>query len=340
MPNNILAFSKYLSHPIGGAELSMYNILKEEESRGKKIKIVSFKNLKNFGSNHMRSNYNKNWSHDFIQPKVLFSKFPHYEYFINKIIVEKYFYELSESIDLLTYSLYAPAAINAYQGGSTFYLRSASDLLIRENFSFGLKRKLKFLYLLLGQLGVEIYRKELFKALSKAKVIANSNFMGNLLKDIFGINCIVQLPKIELGNTKKKIEKLNISSNNKGIVFVGDSEIKGLYIAEKISKSMQNENFFFFSRYTLSKKIENNITYFPWQSDRENIYAKAKLVIIPSICLEAYGRVAREAFLLDIPVLVSNIGGLPEAVDYIKDYIIDDFKNHKSWINSINLLTN
>ena len=40
------------------------------------------------------------------------------------------------------------------------------------------------------------------------------------------------------------------------------------------------------------------------------------MVLVPSLWKEAYGRVAKESILLNIPVLVSDIGGLKEAVNY------------------------
>ena len=62
----------------------------------------------------------------------------------------------------------------------------------------------------------------------------------------------------------------------------------------------------------------------PWQKDEADVYKYAKIVIVPSIWQEAYGRVSREAFILDIPVFVSNIGGLGESVNEQKEFIIND----------------
>lgn len=41
---------------------------------------------------------------------------------------------------------------------------------------------------------------------------------------------------------------------------------------------------------------------------------RATVIIIPSICFEAFGLVAAEAGLMKRPVIASNIGGIPEAV--------------------------
>lgn len=44
------------------------------------------------------------------------------------------------------------------------------------------------------------------------------------------------------------------------------------------------------------------------------IYGKCKILLVPSLCEEAYGRVTSEAQISGIPVAASNRGGLPEAV--------------------------
>ena len=59
------------------------------------------------------------------------------------------------------------------------------------------------------------------------------------------------------------------------------------------------------------------------------------LVIVPSQWKEAYGRVANEAFELGIPTLVSNTGGLPEAVNRQIKNIVINFKSAKSWVKAI-----
>ena len=74
----------------------------------------------------------------------------------------------------------------------------------------------------------------------------------------------------------------------------------------------------------------------PWQKDISDVFKYADLVIVPSIWYEFYGRVAREAYLMEIPLLVSNIGGLPEAVNNKKEHLVDDFNNIDEWVNRIN----
>lgn len=45
----------------------------------------------------------------------------------------------------------------------------------------------------------------------------------------------------------------------------------------------------------------------------ETVWAKTSILVVPSLWIEAWGRVVTEAMLRGIPVIASNSGGLPEA---------------------------
>lgn len=52
----------------------------------------------------------------------------------------------------------------------------------------------------------------------------------------------------------------------------------------------------------------------------DDIFARTKVLLVPSLWGEAFGQIAVEAMLRGIPVLASNAGGLPEAklgIDYV-----------------------
>jgi glycosyltransferase involved in cell wall biosynthesis len=57
-----------------------------------------------------------------------------------------------------------------------------------------------------------------------------------------------------------------------------------------------------------------HVTLHPPQKDMRKVYGRCKILLAPSTCEEAYGRVATEAQFSGIPVIASNRGGLPEAV--------------------------
>ncbi len=60
---------------------------------------------------------------------------------------------------------------------------------------------------------------------------------------------------------------------------------------------------------------QENITLTPNTSDIRPIFARAKVVLMPSLWWESGGRVAVEALLNGLPVIATNNGGLPEMLD-------------------------
>ncbi len=65
-----------------------------------------------------------------------------------------------------------------------------------------------------------------------------------------------------------------------------------------------------------SPKMPSNIHITSNQVDMRPIYGRARALLAPSLCWEAYGRVVAEATMNGIPSLITNRGGLPEASNY------------------------
>ncbi|MGH3449254.1 MAG: glycosyltransferase [Haloechinothrix sp.] len=57
-----------------------------------------------------------------------------------------------------------------------------------------------------------------------------------------------------------------------------------------------------------------NVSYVPSQWSMAHLYRDARLLLVPSMVEEAFGRVAIEAGLHGVPAIASHLGGLPEAV--------------------------
>ena len=181
---------------------------------------------------------------------------------------------------------------------------------------------------------INLYKNELVEALNNSTVIANSIYIAQVIKELYGVDSKVEYPIIDIDRLKLEFDSLP-EAQDVGISFIGDSEVKGLGLAKVIAQSLPEEKFCFYSRYHSKRIIEGNIIYLPWEINPAMIYKRAKLVIVPSQWREAYGRVARESYLLGIPVLVSNIGGLPESVDYNEDNIINNYTEVNEWISQI-----
>ena len=57
-----------------------------------------------------------------------------------------------------------------------------------------------------------------------------------------------------------------------------------------------------------------NVMVTPHTQDMRQVYARAKLLLAPSLWFESFGRVTAEAMMNGIPAIVTNRGGLPEVI--------------------------
>ncbi|SHJ86811.1 Glycosyl transferases group 1 [Paramaledivibacter caminithermalis DSM 15212] len=69
------------------------------------------------------------------------------------------------------------------------------------------------------------------------------------------------------------------------------------------------------------------------------IYARSKVLLVPSICHEGFGRIIIEANINQVPVIASNVGGIKEAMGD-GQVIIDDYLNINCFIDELNYLLN
>ena len=317
----------------GGAEKSMVELLKKENKNN--IKLLSFNNLNAFSAQDKKIEFPDEWKLSFIDHVFSFKRFVYLEYVLNRRKIQQYFQTIGDGSILYSYSIYAPIAINSFVGKSKLFIRSETDLAINANYHSGFKKLLKWLYVFIEYPAFCIYKRDLKKAIKKSELICNSKYMADKLMQLYNKKSYVEYPFVDVDRLKNDFNNLGNEVIDKGVVFVGDSPIKGLEVAKEIALLMPSIDFYFFSRYIKGSIKINNITWMPWQKNEVDIYKYAKVVIVPSIWEEAYGRVSREAFLLNIPVLVSNRGGLPETVDGKQNYIVKDYLNSEIWKEKI-----
>lgn len=130
-------------------------------------------------------------------------------------------------------------------------------------------------------------------------------------------------------------------SKRAGILFAGKLSLgKGVYsLLESIPILIKNrkEIFYFAGGVEEKEKINDRVkslniekyTKFLGGVDHkklQELYKKVKLVVIPSIYPESFGRVALEALSAGTPVVVSDIGGLPEILGKKKIGVITNTK--------------
>lgn len=328
----IIGFSSHLNVQAGGAELSTVQILKKLHKDGNQIEIVSFQNL---DSENMQFQFPKNWIFSVINVKYVLNMLHYYEYVFNKRRIIEFFKLKNEKHSLITYGKYAPAAIQGFSGKSQLYFRCEDDLGLNKNYHSGLKRIIKGILVIFEYPALIIFRKDLKKSLKRSEAFCNSKFMQKKLYDLYGFRSELKYPYIDKNKLSIEYQKENQKGRMKGIVFIDGDVAKGGEISRKIAKEIKSETFYFFSKKIKEKTTKGNIIYYPWVKSTAIVFSYAKLVIVPSIWEEAFGRVAKESKILNIPVLVSNVGGLPESVDYDNNSIVKNFKKIESWVKKI-----
>lgn len=151
---------------------------------------------------------------------------------------------------------------------------------------------------------------KLFKFSSKQEVIYNSI---DFSKDILS-NIIRERKKKLLVQTSFNFAFVGRYEDYKGVLWL-------IEIFRKISTS--NCQLHFFGQGSLEKKIKeitkndkgifiNNFL------NQEELYKELRnidIIIVPSLCEEAFGRSILDAYVNGIPVIVTNKGGMPEIVN-------------------------
>lgn len=80
-----------------------------------------------------------------------------------------------------------------------------------------------------------------------------------------------------------------------------------------------------------------NVKYVGWIGDLREIYADTKILLVPSIWPEPFGRLAVEAMASGIPIIASRTDGLPEVVGDA-GILVDNFERVDIWIREFNRL--
>lgn len=149
------------------------------------------------------------------------------------------------------------------------------------------------------------------------KAISNSNFTASKLKEKYNLDSTVLPPLINPVN-------YFVESFGNSVVHIGLSPEKGIDTSFELAIKRPDVPFVFVESWPLTdsqyleylnraKKLPN-VRLLRRSSDMKSIYRLAKILIVPSLCKEAWGRVVNEAQFSGIPVIASDRGGLPESV--------------------------
>lgn len=100
------------------------------------------------------------------------------------------------------------------------------------------------------------------------------------------------------------------------ITLINPHPMKGIRVFEAVAQRMPTVPFLVVQGWPYPPRYEtslDNIRVMPFKHDMRLVWRQTKLLSVPSLCNEAFGRVVVEAMLNGIPVIAHNKGGLPEA---------------------------
>jgi glycosyltransferase involved in cell wall biosynthesis len=167
--------------------------------------------------------------------------------------------------------------------------------------------------------------------------IANSQYTAKMFEDEFKLTAKVIPPLVHF-------DTYRINSKREKVLFINPVPVKGVELAFKLANNNPDIPFLFVQSWQLSDeelvnlkrraKESGNIEWLDKQSDMKNVYAQAKLLLMPSYWEEAWGRVITEAQVSGIPSLASNRGGLPESVGY-GGVTLDPESNYEIWHDTL-----
>lgn len=343
----IIIFDRFLGYNIGGAQKSLHflieKLISSDEFSTADFSLLGCEAEKTFSASRHKLD---NWQVERIKIMEI-PWLPYFEYWLNRKKIKK-FIEKQEGDILISQGRYGAIAIRFFKGKKIYFIRSDYNFGFIKNYFKGFKRLFKKIYLLIQSPFIRLGFKDNEIAIKESDlIISNSKFISDKIKNIFNRESEIIYPIIDVKNLLEKEINLSEERGEKYITIMSNEGVRGVEIFKEIANIMPSHKFRIVGRGFERPYWDNNIFYTNREIDAMNIYKKAKIVLMPSIWEEAFGRVAVESLALSIPCIGSNIGGIPEIlpekllihdiynISEWKDKILDILKNYNSYCDGL-----
>jgi glycosyltransferase involved in cell wall biosynthesis len=328
----ILAVEENLLNPHGGGELSFQTLL---ERLSESHNIFAFGKCIRVPANVIR--YSLSGFHVFEMPRAQFLN----KYLVFKQVeqqIAKYIRRISPDLILAQQDFAAPTLKAAYYARvpSIGFIRNYEHFCLCNNPESDCNRHCSACY------GYQLYNPYRYcvdavfayekKWLKRASMlVSNSEYVRDVIKGWIGVDSSVVYPFIK-GIPASRIDP-------EYITFINPQRHKGIDIILKIANLIPEKKFLIVGSIPVSRKegTSLNVSQIPWVKDMSIVYSRTRILLVPSIWPEPFGRVCVEGAFLGIPSIASRVGGIPEAVG-TGGILIDDFENPKEWMRAIKIL--
>jgi glycosyltransferase involved in cell wall biosynthesis len=161
------------------------------------------------------------------------------------------------------------------------------------------------------------------KRLKNFRFFSNSAYLSQVMKTQFQIDAPPIAPFVDWSNYEIQGHEPSFDGF---ITFVNPIPLKGVKVVLELCKKMPNEKFLILSggwggahvteAHTWRTELAKlpNVVLAKFRNDIRDIISMTKILLVPSIAAETFGRVVIEFQLNGVPAIVSNRGSLPHTV--------------------------
>jgi hypothetical protein len=168
--------------------------------------------------------------------------------------------------------------------------------------------------------------------------LANSSFTAKRWQGLFGGQWFVIPPVIHASDYASE------GGPHDRVLFVNPVPAKGAELAFEIAKLCPDLPFTFIQSWGLPQPWGEacrlralalaNVQWLSPVTDMRPLYAQARVVLVPSMCEETFGRVVVEAQINGVPALASNRGALPQVVGD-GGLVLDHHASGQEWASAL-----